>query len=564
MTQDTIEKFLLNVGSSYYQSETVLQKHTGFSAVSRFGIGVLSTFMIADEVQILTVHPDDDFARRLTLPSVVKSYLIKKIIKGDPVLQSIGSHGTEVVLQIRRSANLKDVEAIVRYWLVLPQCEFTCKTDDAAPVSIGFSNAKAVIDHYYQKEKKKSLWKLISEVREESAPGIELAYVVSKSSFTDLWDFEKIYGTGERPASDDSDEFLAQSPGMCVEGIRVRSVPAGYNSRNGAPWVFANLTGSEAPKTNVARSDIEKTPELEQTLFRIYSLIGNHVQNEFNRLIEKKGGIVEAANEADWTRSFGLEQSSRTDNDKFEEAMAELKVVALEDREICRAVSKKELNSMGAVWTVDSSLVLHLEGISGALGIDLPTEKIVELLGKKIEPSIPLPRVLGNSIDPLHKMEIAEIYIYPEERKNRVDIRWEREKPGRWIRFSNDLQDSIERYPTYGSHYGSKQALWYFTQDKDICLGCPNYDMIVWRNLILILPTSGIPDLIDALGMTGNCGRWISLLAENGKIPPDEKLILKKQLVEAKGKEEGEELLNRLALPFERRSGDIRSQYRPS
>ena len=161
-------------------------------------------------------------------------------------------------------------------------------------------------------------------------------------------------------------------------------------------------------------------------------------------------------------------------------------------------------------------------------------------------------------------MEIAEIYIYPEERKNRVDIRWEREKPGRWIRFSNDLQDSIERYPTYGSHYGSKQALWYFTQDKDICLGCPNYDMIVWRNLILILPTSGIPDLIDALGMTGNCGRWISLLAENGKIPPDEKRILKKQLVEAKGKEEGEELLNRLALPFERRSGDIRSQYRPS
>jgi molecular chaperone HtpG len=52
MTQETIEKFLLNVGSSFYQSEVVLQKHSGFSAISRFGIGILSTFMIADEVAI--------------------------------------------------------------------------------------------------------------------------------------------------------------------------------------------------------------------------------------------------------------------------------------------------------------------------------------------------------------------------------------------------------------------------------------------------------------------------------------------------------------------------------
>jgi len=65
MTQETVENFLLNVGSSFYQSEAVIQKHTGFSSISRFGIGVLSTFMIADEVQILTVHPEDEFARRL-------------------------------------------------------------------------------------------------------------------------------------------------------------------------------------------------------------------------------------------------------------------------------------------------------------------------------------------------------------------------------------------------------------------------------------------------------------------------------------------------------------------
>lgn len=72
MTQETIEGFLLNVGSSFYQSESVVKKHATFSSISRFGIGVLSTFMIADEVQILTVHPDEEYALKLTLPSAVK------------------------------------------------------------------------------------------------------------------------------------------------------------------------------------------------------------------------------------------------------------------------------------------------------------------------------------------------------------------------------------------------------------------------------------------------------------------------------------------------------------
>ncbi len=553
MTQDTIEKFLLNVGSSFYQSEAVLQKHTEFSAISRFGIGVLSTFMISDEVQILTVHPDDDFARRMTLPSVVKSYLMKKIDKDDPVVRSIGTHGTEVVLQVRRSADLKEVEAIVRYWLVLPQCELTCKTDDDAQVTIGFSDVKAVIDHYYKQEKEERIWKLTTEVREESLQGIELAYLVKKSNFTDVWDFAKKSNSIESASADDSDKFLAESPGMCVEGVRVRSLPAGYDQLENAPWVFVNLTGPEAPKTNVARSDIEQTPELQQTLLRVYSLIGSHVQNEFNRLIEKKYGIVEAALETDYIRKYGLEQSPRTDHDRYEEAMVDLKVIALEDENTCRAVSKKELDSLGSVWTVDSRLIRNIEGISGTLGINLPTEKIVRVLGKSIEPAIPLPRVLGNSKYPLKKMDIAKIQIYEEERTHRVDICWEIKKPGRWIPFSSTLL----HYITQRSRFGFREDRSYsFTRDRSISSECSNYDMLVWRGSYFMLPTSGIPDLIDALGNNEISARWIHLLIQDGEIKADQKLILKEQLVEAKGKEDGEDLLNQLGLPFERRYGD--------
>src|SRR5438477_1121408 len=225
MTQETVENFLLNVGSSFYHSEAVLQKHTGFSSISRFGIGVLSTFMIADEVQILTVHPEDEFARRLTLPSVVKSYLIKKIPKGEPAVRAIGSHGTEVILQVRRSAELKDVEALVRYWLVLPKCQVTCKTDESGPVNVGFADAKAVLGHFYEQETEKTRWRATVEVRTESETGLELAYVVSKSDYADVWDFVKIPipDRRDREASSDPDKFLSYAPGVCVEGIRVRS-----------------------------------------------------------------------------------------------------------------------------------------------------------------------------------------------------------------------------------------------------------------------------------------------------------------------------------------------------
>lgn len=225
--------------------------------------------MIADEVQILTVHPDDDFARRLTLPSVVKSYLIKKIPKGDRDVRAIGSHGTEVILQVRRSAELKEIEALVRYWLVLPGCELTCKIDDSLPTTVGFSDVQGVIEHYYQQARKKDLRKITSQVRTESLQGIELAYVVTKSDLADVWDFATMYDRPDRATVDGPDTLLSEPPGICVEGVRVRSVPAGYSNRHYSPWVFANLTGPKAPKTNVARSDVEQTPELEHALFGI-------------------------------------------------------------------------------------------------------------------------------------------------------------------------------------------------------------------------------------------------------------------------------------------------------
>jgi hypothetical protein len=548
MTQDTIEKFLLNVGSSFYQSEAVLKKYESFSAISRFGIGVLSTFMIADEVRILTVHPDDEYARRLTLPSVVKSYLIKKIPKGHPDLEPIGHHGTEVTLQLRRSANLSDVEALVRFWLVIPQCEVVCRTDGAPPVAIGFVSAQDVLDHYYQLAKREGSLKSVSEVRTSSLPGMDLAYVARKSFFADVWDFDVLPETQrEEPDGSDDEPNLSVPPGMCVEGFRVRSTPAGYDIRDGAPWVFVNLSGRGAPRTNVARSDIEQTPELDAALFRIYSLLGKHIEREFERLQEKKVGLVEAAWEADYIRASGLEVSQLTSRQKYEEAISGVRVIGLEDGGACRAVTLQELRSLERVWSVDSRLIRNLDGVCGATGLDMPVSEVMARLGGVVRPAMPTPRVLGSSSGPLTVgRDITKIYIYPEERSHRIDICWGREQPGRWVGVPRRLKDR--------AWYGRAQGEIWITGDPQVSSECPGYDVVYWRDLCLILATSSVHRLLGALGMGPRFLRWLQLLLEGGEIPIEDRTVLREHLVAAKGAD-GADIMSGLALRLDRRFG---------
>lgn len=547
MTQKTIENFLLNVGSSYYQSDQVIRKHSDFSSISRFGIGVLSTFMIADEVQILTVHPDEEYARKLTLPSVVKSYLVKKIPKGEISVQSIGLHGTEVVLHIRRSAQLDNVEALLRYWMVLPECEVTFSTPETAPVRIGFDSSEAVVKYYYEKEGRSSFFKEEVGFRTEVNPGLDLAYIIKKSVYSPVWDFainlDRRYRlTGK---SGELAEFNLP-PGMCVEGIRVRSIPAGYMRRENAPWVFANFTGREAPKTNVARSDIENNDELDKGLFKIYSLLGKHIQNEFTQLTLKNTGYTEAAREVNSIKTWGLEQAPRSSFSKYDEAMADLSIIAMEEKQACRPVSINELSKLGEVWTVDSPLARNLEGISGILGIHWTAETIVSKLGKIINPTIPSPRILGSNSDPISKWSISKILIHSEERSQRIDVCWKKEGGAKWIQLSQELFKSNDIRSEYSNIL--------LTEDTSVYNGGDKYDMIVWRGTCLILGTSPLLALFKIMGPTTHFARVFSILLQYGQIPVDE-IPRVKEYIKSENGINPDEFISKLKLPFEYRFG---------
>src|SRR6185369_5628088 len=480
MTQEVIERFLLNVGASFYQSEGVLQKYTSFAPISRFGIGILSTFMMADQVEILTVHPDEEWARLLTLPSVVKNYLGRKLPKGDPRVQKIGPHGTEVTLHVRSSAKAVDIEKILKFWVVLPGCPVTCRVDDGEDIRIGFSDLRNALQHYWEKEMESSRLPRDIELHLGEMPGISVAYMVETSRHSDTWSFvrrreEESYWSDV--TEEDETAELDTRPGVLVEGIRISSTPLGFEGP-GEPWILVNLTGKEAPRTNVARLDLEQTAELLISAGQTYEILLGHVKDEFERLERGGAGLLRAAEEANHMWVFGLKDIRY--RSIFEEKIGRLSIAVIESGGTLETVARIKIEKMSEVWTTDSPLLRSLEKLCGYMGVDLPAERVVEILGGALEQPIPSPRLLTQAVEPLANMEVAA-FRFPEFR--RIDLCWKTVN-GRWVKLPPNVLRSSE-YHRFGSD------IW-IAKSPEILVEHGDYEIVFWREKIFILPKSPI------------------------------------------------------------------------
>jgi len=92
MDQDIVEKYFLGVGRSYYSSDELqadlLHKNKpkqDFTAISRFGIGVLSSFIVGDRIEVSTRRrrPDGRLADplRLSLDSIEDFFVLQEYPK---------------------------------------------------------------------------------------------------------------------------------------------------------------------------------------------------------------------------------------------------------------------------------------------------------------------------------------------------------------------------------------------------------------------------------------------------------------------------------------------------
>lgn len=156
----------------------------------------------------------------------------------------------------------------------------------------------------------------------------------------------------------------------------------------------------------------------------------------------------------------------------------------------------------------------------------------MERLGSRVKPDLPVPRVLGNSPEPLTTgRDISKIRVYPEERSHRIDLCWGRQQSGRWVTASARTLDQIR---VGGGRWNT--GIW-ITGDWEVSSECPDYDVVNWRGLCLILASSPVYRLLEALGMGERFVRWLSDLFESGEIALEDRTVLKEQLVAAKGPE---------------------------
>lgn len=426
MTMDIIEDHLLNVGSSRYQSDLFKKNYPDFAPISRFGIGILTCFLISDDIDIITNHQEESTVKKLSIRKVDGKYLLQHLNKSEAP-NFIREHGTIIRLEVRSDVQMNNLTSDISKWILFPPCDVTLRLDSNTQYKIGYESPKEAIESYlidlgYEVDNKNI------KVEEHTQNGVKMAYALKFSKFFNEWSFFDL------SEPDDADVF---SPiGTCVEGIRVEFNTPGY--KNSRVVSVANATGKNAPTTNVARSNIEVNTEKETLLKDIYKLYINHITNEIKSVQEKGGfsltwAITESSILLEPLISskgdYSSESPEAIDESLLLSTLGDAHIFLIEERLQRRSTSLNELNLIDDLWVTDcnlfksaDSLIREIPGSSSLTGL------MKTLYANKENMSHLTSLFCGfDQTDVLHKAvlnnrQIAEIKVYPFER--RVDIRW--------------------------------------------------------------------------------------------------------------------------------------------
>lgn len=448
MTQDMVEKHLLQVGTSRYQDPDFKRQYPNFSSISRFGIGLLSTFMIADTVEIITCHQDEEQARQLSLRSVNGKYLIRLLDKQtDEVAKRLAPHGTIIKLKVRQSAEISDVIETARRWIVVPNSKVTVKVDDAPPVQIGYSSLRESLENFLEKanmpfDDDSYIYGKI-QIEEKEINGVSLAYAKVWSKFFREWTFLEV------PDPMRKEGML----GTCIEGVRIDFNTPGFDGCNIV--AISNIKGPNAPKTNVVRTSLEAAPELNEMLKSLYLIYCDHIKVEMQNLHEKRQfSLTWAAQESRYLLNPILPQKStyRRHIDTIRpinrslliEKVTELPLLLVEMDGQRAAVSPKFISRESKFITIDSALFKSAELFIREIAGKASLSNLIENIHPENVDIPPYPMICG--IDMSDKLdeyifenkEVSKIDVYPEQR--RVDLIWaEESNPPRWQKVPLEL-----------------------------------------------------------------------------------------------------------------------------
>jgi len=505
MTQEVIENHLLKVGSSRYQDPKFRETHPDFSPISRFGIGVLSAFMVADSVEITTVSPDEPQARQISLRSVHGKYLIQLLDKNEnAVCREIGSHGTKFRLRFRSTAKRIDVLTSVRDYVVVPRCKVTVAVSDGDPVIIGYDSPKQALEAYLQEPQMiQWLGEARTKVEERTIGGFTLAYALRYNSHYRDW---RLIAGGENYRRRPTDRRPPIA--TCVEGIVVEyAVPGIGNSL----LAITNAVGKGAPKTNVARSSLEATEEQRQLMATCFKIIFESVVSESSRLNSDEGySLTWSTEEIPYLLSPALNpRNILEDGDIQDQALAEVPLYLVESDGSRTAKSLNDLTKIGSFWTVESLLARSVEQFIREAKAEVTAERLIQV-SQGTTSSLPAGAITTNlhhshlpSSKARTRFEPALMVGHVSDR--RLDMRWNL-RDDRWLSRDEILQKlySVGNNDTWNALQAIQERSRHsrptnvYAPIKDVeSTGLDGYFCVASHNAYYILPGTPIAKLLS-------------------------------------------------------------------
>lgn len=489
MNMDIIENHLLKVGSSRYQDAEFQKRHPNYNSISRFGIGLLTCFLIADDVDILTQMEEKEKPLLLKIRNLHGKYLLKHGAEKNSNLKIMGATGTSIKLKVRPSLKQFNPEQILTNWILIPNCDFYYH-ETGEEKKIGFSSPKQLIE-YVLTSRGISPNAPKYKIEEYSNNGIDMAILLSYNSFM------KEYSMVE--ASNiwlDQKEAIVTPWGISIEGIRIDENTPGFN---GHPFIaYANMTGASAPKTNVARSNVNSA-SVSKMLDSVYKLYLNNIENQQNDL-QKDFSVTWVAEEMTWLLNAFLltnDQYKRTDfsdQEILKDKLSESEILLVEKEDKRKFCSLKDLEENGHFWTMESEAFAAANRLLKEIkSTDKSAISLLRTLYGEDEANLKDIDMLlckqryYNLIDDLilSKFEIKKIEINEEQR--RLDLFWSlREKTEKWLVFDID-----KRQRRFG---WGRNMMFVQTSTEDLFEG--NYDAIRSSYGLIIPKNSGLSDFL--------------------------------------------------------------------
>lgn len=418
MTITEVENFLLKVGASKYRDEDFKKNYPDFVSISHFGIGILTCFMIANDIDIVTNSEEQKDANIINLRKVNGRYLLRKVEKSN-LDDKIKKHGTMVRLHVRPDVDMSSLESNLRKWIVTPEIPVYLSVGDKS-VRIGYDNLKDVLVEYLADyginidgEK--------YDVVEVNHGNVSIAYAIRHLRYFSDWCLINVSQLRRRTRK------AKWSIGTCIEGIRVEFNTPGY--KNSSILAIANIKNSEY-QTNVARSAIEIGANKE-ILQGIYNSYAAYVQKQIENLEKQNYSLAWALSEGQYlmrplvvTDAHMDRGAEPLDEEALISSLAKLKCLIVENQGSRKAVSAEEVDGMHTVNIIESKMTMAAESLLQEIRTEATLTQLIGVVCSQKNFMEGLENVICNynSTNILHRYalknkEVTEINVDRSQRK---------------------------------------------------------------------------------------------------------------------------------------------------